>query len=129
MFTGKFPPEHGVRDNGGFFLGPEQVTLAERLKARGYRTGAFIAAYVLDPKWGIDQGFDTFFDDFDVSQRRGFSLGSIQRPANEVMDKALPWIQQEPESPSSPGYTLRCTRAFQPPGPFLTRYEGRPYAR
>src|SRR5688572_890045 len=29
IFTGKFPPEHGVRDNGGFFLGPEQVTLAE----------------------------------------------------------------------------------------------------
>jgi arylsulfatase A-like enzyme len=22
MFTGKFPPEHGVRDNGGFFLAP-----------------------------------------------------------------------------------------------------------
>src|SRR5512139_2622050 len=22
IFTGKFPPEHGVRDNGGFFLGP-----------------------------------------------------------------------------------------------------------
>ena len=39
IFTGRFPPEHGVRDNGGFFLGPEQVTLAEVLKARGYRTG------------------------------------------------------------------------------------------
>ncbi len=25
IFTGKFPPEHGVRDNGGFFLGPEQT--------------------------------------------------------------------------------------------------------
>src|SRR3954468_17614680 len=41
MFTGKFPPEHGVRDNGGFFLGPEQETLAELLKSRGYRTGGF----------------------------------------------------------------------------------------
>src|SRR5262249_21730275 len=47
IFTGKFPPEHGVRDNGGFFLGPEQTTLAELLKARGYRTGGFVAAYVL----------------------------------------------------------------------------------
>ena len=47
IFTGKFPPEHGVRDNGGFFLGPEQTTLAEVLKAKGYRTGAFVAAYVL----------------------------------------------------------------------------------
>jgi len=24
IFTGKFPPEHGVRDNGGFFLGPNR---------------------------------------------------------------------------------------------------------
>src|SRR5262245_27865268 len=65
IFTGKFPPEHGVRDNGGFFLGPEQTTLAEVLKARGYRTGAFVAAYVLDHKWGLNQGFDTYFDDLD----------------------------------------------------------------
>jgi arylsulfatase A-like enzyme/Tfp pilus assembly protein PilF len=129
MFTGKFPPEHGVRDNGGFFLGPEQVTLAERLKERGYRTGAFIAAYVLDSKWGIDQGIDTFFDDFDVSQRRGFSLGSIQRPANEVMDKALPWIQQDPGKPFFAWIHLYDAHSpFRPPEPFLTRYEGRPYA-
>ena len=68
LFTGRFPPEHGVRDNGGFFLGPEQLTLAEVLKARGYRTGGFVGAYVLDSKWGLNQGFDTYVDDFDLSQ-------------------------------------------------------------
>src|SRR6266545_3496657 len=92
MFTGKFPPEHGVRDNGGFFLGPEQFTLAEALKARGYRTGGFVGAYVLDSKWGINQGFDTYYDKFDLSESRSVSLAAIQRPANEVIDQALPWI-------------------------------------
>src|SRR3990172_7769686 len=29
MFTGTFPMPHGVRDNGGYSLGQEQVTLAE----------------------------------------------------------------------------------------------------
>ena len=75
MFTGKFPPEHGVRDNGGFFLGADQLTLAEVLKARGYRTGGFVGAYVLDSKWGIGQGFDTYHDKFDLSESRGRSLG------------------------------------------------------
>src|SRR5262245_26859448 len=28
LFTGRYPPAHGVRDNGDFSLGPEQVTLA-----------------------------------------------------------------------------------------------------
>ena len=128
IFTGKFPPEHGVRDNGGFFLGAEQVTLAEVLKQRGYRTGGFVAAYVLDSKWGIDQGFDTYVDDFDLSSKRGFSLGAIQRPANEVMDKALPWIRESRSSPFFAWIHLYDPHApYRPPEPFASRYKERPY--
>jgi len=128
IFTGRFPPEHGVRDNGGFFLDPGQLTLAEVLKARGYRTGGFVAAYVLDSKWGINQGFDTYFDEFDISQSRGLSPGAIQRPANDVVDRAIPWIQAAKDSrffawlhfydPHTP---------YRPPEPFLSRYKGHPY--
>jgi len=128
IFTGRFPPEHGVRDNGGFFLAPEQTTLAEILKGRGFATGGFIAAYVLDHKWGISQGFDTYFDDFDLSKSRGLSLGEIQRPANEVVDKALPWLEGVKDSrffawlhfydPHTP---------YDPPEPYKTKYAGHPY--
>ena len=52
IFTGLIPPHHGVRDNGGFFLDDGQVTLAERLEAAGYATGAFIGAWVLESRWG-----------------------------------------------------------------------------
>lgn len=128
MFTGTFPPEHGVRDNGGFFLGPEQVTLAEILEGRGYRTGAFVGAYVLDSKWGIDQGFDTYFDDFDLSRTRAVSLSGIQRPGNEVVDKALPWIQEAKESPFFAWIHLYDAHSpYRPPEPFLSRYKGHPY--
>ena len=58
---GKLPARHGVRDNGGFFLDERETTLAERLKARGLKTGGFVGAYVLDRTWGIAQGFDTLF--------------------------------------------------------------------
>jgi arylsulfatase A-like enzyme/Tfp pilus assembly protein PilF len=128
MFTGKFPPEHGVRDNGGFFLGPEQVTLAEVLKGRGYRTGAFVGAYVLDSKWGINQGFDTYFDDFDLSRTRAVSLSGIQRPGNEVVDKALPWIQAAKGTPFFAWIHLYDAHSpYRPPEPFLSRYKGHPY--
>jgi choline-sulfatase len=128
LFTGKFPPEHGVRDNGGFFLGPEQVTLAEVLKGRGYRTGGFVAAYVLASKWGINQGFDTYFDDFDLSQVRAVSLSAIQRPANEVLDKALPWIEQSSSAPFFAWIHLYDPHApYRPPEPFATKYKGHPY--
>src|SRR5439155_18569463 len=53
IFTGKFPPAHGVRDNGGFFLDDKETTLAERLQARGFTTGGFVGADVLEHEWGI----------------------------------------------------------------------------
>src|SRR3954449_3239065 len=128
LFTGKFPPEHGVRDNGGFFLGADQLTLAEVLKRRGYRTGGFVAAYVLASKWGINQGFDTYFDDFDLSQVRAVSLSAIQRLANEELDKALPWIEQSSSAPFFAWIHLYDPHApYRPPEPFATKYKGHPY--
>ena len=128
IFTGRFPPSHGVRDNGGFYLDPAQVTLAELLQAQRVRTGAFVAAYVLDAKWGLNQGFDTYFDNFDLSKYRGISLGNIQRPANEVVDEALKWLD-----------TARGSRFFgwlhlydphtpyEAPEPYAGRFRDRPY--
>ncbi|HTI36305.1 MAG TPA: sulfatase-like hydrolase/transferase [Vicinamibacterales bacterium] len=128
LFTGRFPPEHGVRDNGGYFLNASETTLAETMKARGYATGGFIAAYVLDSKWGINQGFDTYFDDFDLSKYKALSMGAIQRPANEVMDHALPWIEQHQSSPFFAWIHLYDAHApYDPPAPFRERYQGDPY--
>ena len=129
LFTGKFPPEHGVRDNGGFFLGPEQLTLAEVLKARGYRTGGFVGAYVLDSKWGFNQGFDTYVDDFDLSQdpRRlsGSDSAARQRSRGQgpaldsaVSSDAVLRLDSSATTPHSP---------YRPPEPFASRYRGHPY--
>ena len=60
ILSGELPFEHGVRDNGGFYVPQELDTLAERAKAAGYRTGAFVASFVLDRRWGLDQGFDIY---------------------------------------------------------------------
>src|SRR5687767_5470005 len=92
IMTGQFPPRHGVRDNGGFFLQPDQVTLAELLSAEGFTSGAAVGAFVLDSKWGLDQGFATYQDDFDMTKVKAMSLASIRRPGNEVVDLALKWM-------------------------------------
>lgn len=60
LLTGLYPASHGVRDNGSMRV-PEQVrTLAERLTDRGYRSLASVAAFVLDPCFGLDQGFESY---------------------------------------------------------------------
>lgn len=128
IFTGRFPPEHGVRDNGGFFVSPKEVTLARVLKGAGFQTGAVTAAYVLDGKWGLNVGFDTYVDDWEVNRMREVTPGSMQRPANEVVDRALPWLEKVKDQrffawlhfydPHGP---------FTPPEPYASEYAGRPY--
>lgn len=128
MFTGAYPPQHGVRDNGGFFLDPGATTLAERLKSAGFRTGAFVGAYVLDSKWGLDQGFDQYVDDFDLAELRGGSLGDVSRRAAEVVDRALPWLEQVRHQPFFAWLHLYDAHApYDPPEPFATRFADQPY--
>ena len=62
MLTGSYPFVHGARDNAIFTLAPSNVTLPEIFRAAGYATHGEVAAQVLDRKYGIDQGFDTFGD-------------------------------------------------------------------
>ncbi len=63
LFTGLNPHRHGVRENASVALDAGRTTLAERLRSRGFKTGAFVASYVLDSGRGLDQGFDTYADD------------------------------------------------------------------
>ncbi len=129
LFTSKFPSAHGVRDNGGFFLGEDETTLAERLKGHGFRTGGFVGAYVLDHKWGVAQGFDTYFDNFDLSKYRSISLSSVERPGNEVADHALAWLDSVGSSKFFAWVHFYDAHSpYSPPEPYKSRYATRPYA-
>ena len=128
IMTGRLPGHHGVRDNGGFFLAESEETLAERFKAAGYETGAFVAAWVLASKWGIGQGFDTYSDAFDLSKYKTISLGTVQKPGDEVMTDALRWIDSRKSRPFFAWIHLYDPHTpYDPPEPFKSRYEGRPY--
>ena len=60
MFTGLYPPTHGVRYNGMFRLGETSVTIAELLRDAGFATGAVPASYPVNAKSGLAQGFDSY---------------------------------------------------------------------
>ena len=97
MFTGTYPMFHGVRDNGGYYVREDSETLAEVLRDAGYRTGGFVAAFVVDSRWGLDQGFERYHDDFNFREFERISLDSVQRPGDEVMDAALAWMDEVKE--------------------------------
>ena len=124
LMTGRFPGSHGVRDNGGFYLEDAQTTLAERLTRAGYRSGGFVSAFVLDARWGINQGFARFFDDFDLAKfDKAASMDAIQRPGSETVDVALRWLAEEGERPFFAWVHLYDPHApYAPPEPFASQF-------
>jgi arylsulfatase A-like enzyme len=64
MLTGTNPVYHGVHDNSGYSLSAENRTLAEVLKEKGFKTGAVISSFVLERRFGLNQGFDDYEDTF-----------------------------------------------------------------
>lgn len=124
LLTGTFPTFHGVRDNGQFYVGDEQVTLAEVLKTRGYRTGGFVGAFVLDRRWGLAQGFDTYVDEFDLSKYQlAAGIDAAQRPGNEVVDRAIAWLGEASDEPFFAWVHLYDPHVpYAAPEPFASRF-------
>lgn len=128
ILTGTLPLFHGVRDNGGFIVPKELVTLSEVFHEAGYATAAFVGAYVLDSRWGLDQGFDYYFDQFDLSKFEKISLSMVQRRANEVIDQALKWLEARKDSPFFLWIHLYDPHTpYEPPEFWAQKYPDHPY--
>ena len=90
ILTGLYPTEHGIRDNAIFRLGGDARTLAEVFQEEGLRTAAFVGCYILDARFGLDQGFESYGS---VAYSGLESLSQVlDRPADEVVDETLQWL-------------------------------------
>lgn len=98
MLTGLYPPEHGLHANGMGRLASEIPVLAEILKQRHYLTGAFLSAFVLNSKFGLNRGFQTYDDDLSMTTQAD-SFVSRRRDGRSVMDAALSWLQERKSQP------------------------------
>ena len=120
-----------MRDNVGFRLADSRTTLAEILKAQGYRTSAFIGAYVLNSKFGLSQGFDYYDDRIrGPSRSRPWPSTSIRWSvprAKSSRMRSTGWAGH-PQSPFFMWVHLYDPHdPYQPPAPFREQYKDRPY--
>jgi arylsulfatase A-like enzyme/tetratricopeptide (TPR) repeat protein len=124
IMTGTIPPVHGVRDNGVVFA-PGPPPLARILREAGYRTAAFVGAYVLDRRFGLADGFEEYDDR--VPQRPD-ALAELEadRRGEEVASAALAWLAgvspplflwvhlYDPHAPYDPPAEYRATAGGRP---------------
>jgi arylsulfatase A-like enzyme/Tfp pilus assembly protein PilF len=128
MFTGTYPMMSGMHDFSGNNLNPSQPTLATVLRERGYDTGAVIAAAVLDRRFGLNNGFDFYYDHFDFSRLAETNLDRMERPGNEVVDQALAWLARPRKKPFFLWVHLYDPHhPYQPPPPFNEKYKSNLY--
>jgi arylsulfatase A-like enzyme/Tfp pilus assembly protein PilF len=127
IMTGHYPTFHGVRINGNTALPDQQVTLAEVFNRQGYQCGAFIGAFVLDGRWGLNQGFQHYDDYFELAKYKQLDLGYVQRPGNVVVDAALAWLEGRKEDPFFAWIHLYDPHSpYEPPEPYFSEYNKGP---
>ena len=118
MLTGVLPSVHGARMLDMRFDPSRATSIARLLSDAGYRTGAFVGTDVLAGRTGIREGFEVYDDvvdppvcdthvwqlvhDLQTMGARTFPalrndgrphwFQDFQRPASEVLARALAWI-------------------------------------
>ena len=124
LFTGLFPPRHGVRDNVDKALAAGHATLAETLQANGFRTGAFVGSIVLARERGLDRGFD----EYTGPGSRGSEPGAgdhraRQRRADAVVTDAVRWLDGVAGSRFFLwAHFYDAHRPYDPPDPYRSAY-------
>jgi len=128
ILTGRRPRTLGIFDNSGFYLNPKEITLAEILKANGYETAAFVSSVVLDSQWGLNQGFDDYYDNFSIAEFKELDPHHAQRPGGETERETELWLDAHHQKkffcwvhfydPHEP---------YAPPGEYQEEYRDRPY--
>lgn len=127
ILTGLYPFQHGVRDNSGYRVRPGTQTLATRLKALGFVTGAFIGAFPLDSQFGLNQGFGVYDDRLnEVSGPADFVFS--ERRAPEVVDAAMKWVGAQQRKWFLWVHVYDPHAPYAPPEPFASQYRDAPYA-
>jgi arylsulfatase A-like enzyme/cytochrome c-type biogenesis protein CcmH/NrfG len=126
LFTGLYPTAHGVRNNGTQRLAEGAETLAERLRGHGFRTGAVVGSRVLDSRYGLDQGFETYDDRLPPEER--VETLFIERRAAEVADLGLRWLgERGGERWFLWLHFFDPHWEYRPPEPYAARYRDAPY--
>jgi len=127
MFTGLYPPTHGVRYNGMFRLGEASVTIAEQLRAAGFATGAVPAAYAVSARFGLSQGFDVYRDLYSEPGATELSVDAI-RSATDVVKLGLETIHSAGDKPFFVWlHFFDAHHPYVPPFPYSARFRDHPY--
>ena len=121
ILSGLLPLHHGLRNNGTGAM--SRPTLATAFSSAGYRTGAFVSAFVLDHRFGLARGFDVYDDE--VPRETGAARLEAERRGEQTVDRARAWLTKGDHRPFFAWVHLYDAHApYAPPPPLPQTYDG-----
>jgi arylsulfatase A-like enzyme/Tfp pilus assembly protein PilF len=126
ILTGATPLYHGISDNTGFKLDKKFLTIPQYLRGSGYGTAAFVGAFPLDSRFGLDLGFDLYDDYYGTRNEREFFF--VERPAEKVIAPAMAWIGAQRGRWFAWVHLFDPHQPYLPPSPFKEEYAADPYS-
>lgn len=126
ILTGTYPLYHGISDNTHYKLDNKFLTLSELLKSTNYNTAAFIGAFPLDSRFGLNQGFDLYDENYGSKKDSGFLY--IERRADKVIDPAMKWISKQRKKWFAWIHLFDPHQPYSPPSPFKEEYKNDLYS-
>src|SRR6266849_3071237 len=128
MFTGTYPMLSGMHDFAANKLNATQPTLASVLKEHGYATAAGVGSAVLYSRFGLNRGFDFYYDHFDFNRLQESNLEEMERPGNLVADVTLDWLSKNYSKKFFLWMHLYDPHyPYRPPAPYGEEYKDSPY--
>jgi hypothetical protein len=85
--------------------------LASSLKAAGFQTAAFVSAFPLDRRFGLQRGFDVYDDEL---PRSSDGRPQNERAGTETASRAIAWLRQQ--SPTA--RVFLWVHLFEPHAPY-----------
>lgn len=124
LLTGQHPSTHAAVDRGSA-LRTDLPTLAEELRAAGYRTAAVIANPNVGKVFGFERGFDTFIELYaEVEGPRPIQPAELIADAERVIGTAIAWIEQRSSQPFFLFvFAIDPHTPYTPPPPFDRLYD------
>ncbi len=136
MLTGTGPWKHGTLLNG-IPMREELISLPQILREHGYRTAAFVSAFVLDGDLGYSRGFDIYDDELGrfeglgdlvffrsvAMARRHFDPDMVvERRGDRTTNKAVAWLETQEEPWFLWVHLFDPHGPYEPPAPFDSAY-------
>lgn len=126
ILLGATPLSHGADDNGMRVVPRGLPSLPKTLKAAGYVTGAFVSAFPLDTRFGLNEGFDVYDDKYPA--RAAAALDFPERSAEKTIAAALDWLAAQNGRWFLWVHLFDPHAPYAPPEPYATRFANDPYS-